>query len=167
MGRTPIWLKKVIKSGGRLHAGSGICVWPSGATNSERTALSNGYVVVVNCDNKKWLVHRLVAECFILNPDNKPLVNHIDGNKSNNKMENLEWATHSENVRHAYDTGLNRYRPRTKFSRRQIFYIRRSEEPLHKLAKKYGVSFNVAYNIHYLKTYRNVQKTNGRRKFRP
>ena len=51
-------------------------------------------------------VHKIVAETFIPNPDNKPLVNHIDGNKTNNCITNLEWATHGENVQHAYDTGL-------------------------------------------------------------
>lgn len=53
-----------------------------------------------------YKMHRLVAILFVPNPENKPEVNHKDGNKSNHHSSNLEWNTHAENVQHAYDTGL-------------------------------------------------------------
>jgi len=70
---------------------------------------NNGYVRVelwTDGKGKKHLLHRLLAQAFIPNPDNKPQVNHIDGVKDNNDLRNLEWVTQSENQLHAYATGL-------------------------------------------------------------
>lgn len=69
----------------------------------------NGYYTVVFYKEKKAKtkkIHRLVAEAFIPNPENKPCVNHINGNKTDNRLENLEWCSKKENVIHAHKTGL-------------------------------------------------------------
>lgn len=57
---------------------------------------------------KKKLVHRLVGIAFSENTEKKPQINHIDGNKTNNHISNLEWMTASENNQHAWDTGLRK-----------------------------------------------------------
>lgn len=62
----------------------------------------------VNIKGKFERLHRIVATCFIENPNNLPCVNHKDGNKLNNDISNLEWCTHSENTKHAYENGLEK-----------------------------------------------------------
>jgi hypothetical protein len=72
------------------------------------------YITVTICMNgipKVLMVHRAVAIAFIDNPDNKPEVNHKDGDRLNNCVDNLEWCTRSENMKHAYATGLHKTPP--------------------------------------------------------
>jgi hypothetical protein len=64
-------------------------------------ALSKGGAI-----NNRY-IHRLVAAAFISNPMRLPLVNHLSGDKTDNRVANLQWVTHAENVQHAYDNGLN------------------------------------------------------------
>ena len=86
-------------------------------------ALHNGYSrleLTVNGIRKNMFVHRLVAEAYIQNLDNKPQVNHINGIKTDNRVANLEWCTRSENIQHMFDTGLyshiNEKNPRSKLN---------------------------------------------------
>lgn len=74
-----------------------------------------GYLRVslsVNGNKTMKLIHVLVATAFIPNPENKPEINHLDGDKENNNDWNLQWATRSENAKHAYRTGLIKIIPR-------------------------------------------------------
>lgn len=64
------------------------------------------YRLSKNGQKKMYYAHRLVAEAFIPNPNNFPVVNHIDGNKDNNSVDNLEWTSYSDNVKHAHDNKL-------------------------------------------------------------
>lgn len=72
----------------------------------------DGYMEIGLSLNKKrntFLVHRLIAKAYIPNPENKPEINHIDGNKQNNNVQNLEWVTSSENQIHAIKNGMQKF----------------------------------------------------------
>ena len=84
---------------------------------------SNGYkFVCLRKDGftKNKMIHRLVAQAFIPNPNGYKCVNHKDGDKANNKLSNLEWITHSENQKHASRIGLKK----TKLSKEKLKYIK-------------------------------------------
>ena len=98
---------------------------------------------------RDYLVHRLVAMCFVNNPKNNRVVNHLDGNKTNNYFLNLEWCTDSENQLHAIRTGLRvpksrEEHPQHKLSEAQILEIRKR----HKMGLTYK-QLACEYNVHY------------------
>jgi hypothetical protein len=75
---------------------------------------NSGYMYIILKKNKKYnglFIHRLLAINFIDNPLNLEQVNHKDGNKLNNNLDNLEWVTRSENMLHMYQIGLKKYKP--------------------------------------------------------
>lgn len=77
-------------------------------------------------------IHRLVAGAFIPNPKNLPEVNHIDGNKLNNGVENLEWVTKGQNQIHAYKTGLRKTTERQRMASKRNIEIALKQKRLNK-----------------------------------
>jgi hypothetical protein len=103
--------------------------------NIKKTNLSNrGYKLVgiwVSNKSKNYNLHRLVAELYVDNPQNKPCVNHIDGNKLNNHYTNLEWVSWKENINHKIYTlgiGIGETHPHSKVPNKIVSYIRRCKD---------------------------------------
>ena len=94
--------------------------------------------------SKKYLVHRLVAEAFKPNPENKPCVNHKDSDRHNNNVSNLGWVTYSENVLHSYRFGHasreGENNQNAKLNTKKVQQIRNSNKTSKELAKLYKVS---------------------------
>jgi len=125
-----------------------------------------GYVVCfLYKDNKKHSIqlHRIIANAFIPNPKNKPFVNHINGVKSDNRIENLEWVTASENTIHAYSIGLKKKmigskNPFSILNEEKVLYIRKNYKNLGKyhISDKLGVSPVTVYNIYLRKSWKHI-----------
>ena len=102
---------------------------------------------------KRFQVHRLVAESFISNPENKPQVNHINGIKTDNRVENLEWCNNSENQKHAFKIGLSKIRrgvnaPNRKLTEKDVMFIRKHTELNgYKLAQMFNIDNSTIYLI--------------------
>lgn len=146
--------------------------------------LNNRGYFSVGIKRKTYMVHRLVAIAFIHNPNNKPFVNHLDGNKLNNHMSNLEWCTTQENNLHARQTGLNKQsvghkikyqsvasktvalanlKDKSKLSPEQVRYVRqvfvsRSKDfSATALAKQFGTSVAAMCKIVNRQTYCDIE----------
>lgn len=94
-------------------------------------------------DGTNWLHHRIIAMCF-LNTPIKEQVNHIDGNKLNNKVENLEWVSRSENSRHAYSNQLNSGRKPLKDIPIESLLTLRTIYPLKKCSPRYAEEIGIS-----------------------
>lgn len=118
-----------------------------------------GYVRVTLCRDgicKAYLLHRIVAKAFIPNPEGKPEVNHINGAKDNNQVDNLEWVTPSENSAHAHNV-LHIPYPKPygqKLNKEQVKAIRADTRSQAKIAKDYGVSPTTISHIKLGKYYK-------------
>ena len=130
------------------------------------------------------MLHRLVAQAFLPNPEGKPCVNHIDGNKRNNALGNLEWCTVKENNRHARETGLHKQakghtpkyqseatkqkswanlKDKSKLTPEEVRYVRAVFVPRSKefsataLAKQFGTSVAAMCKIVTRQTYQDIE----------
>ncbi len=103
---------------------------------------------------KLLLVHKLVAQAFVPNPNGKPCINHIDGNPLNNHYTNLEWCTHSENIKHAYKNGLIKPKhPYDQKTNRAVVGVNRATgetikfNSVHEAARRLNVSVMAVSNV--------------------
>lgn len=147
------------------------------------TLNNRGYLSIV-IRKKTHMLHRLVAQAFIPNPEGKPFVNHKDGNKLNNRVDNLEWCTAQENNLHARETGLHtqakgykakykspatkqrslaNLKDKSKLTSEQVRYVRQVHVPRSKefsataLAEQFGTSVAAMSKILKGKSYADVE----------
>jgi len=111
---------------------------------------TNGYLSVSFCENgkvKQHLVHRLVAKKYLPNPKNLPEVNHKNGIKIDNRLENLEWVSKSENEKHSYKVGLKSHlgekNTQSKLTKEEVLQIKNFWETKNFLQKELGEMFGV------------------------
>jgi hypothetical protein len=128
----------------------------------------NGYLKVniwKNGKTKLTLVHRLVGECFIPNPENKPEINHWDGNRLNNHISNLFWSTRSENQKHSADI-LKNYigesNPNSTLTNDDVVWIKKNYKKEKKytmkyIGEKFGVSAPTIHSVIHNKSFKNIK----------
>jgi hypothetical protein len=125
------------------------------------------YKIVLTKDGKasQKFIHRLIAEAFIPNPHNKPCINHINGIKTDNSIENLEWVTIQENCQHAHNTGLQPSRkggnnPWSKLNSGQVLEIFHSTRSNREIAEQYNITRDA---VSLIKTGKNWSHVTGKK----
>lgn len=163
--------KKIPKTNGRYYISShgdvkSFCLKKNGVILKKQIDRNGYYSINIAFKDgiKRVLVHRLVASVFLKKEPSKNEVNHKDGNKKNNHLNNLEWCTRSFNNKHAFDHGLKKPAPsygekhgRSRLSEKQVTEIRSLYSPrkvsLNFLAKKFNISKRqvgrIVNNLHW------------------
>lgn len=139
LGNNRFKIDKMVKLAKDKNGYSYVCLWKKGL-------------------GKKIKIHRLVATAFIPNPDNKPMVNHKNGIKTDNRVKNLEWCSCKENVAHAILSGLSKRHgsdnPSAKLTKSNVRYIRKNfNHNPGKFSKMFSVTDVTIYNIIRKKTW--------------
>lgn len=139
-------------------------VWSNLTNRYLKPCLDGKKYRIVNLKKKTKKIHRLVAENFIPRVEGKNHVNHIDGNKDNNDISNLEWCTNQENALHAFRLGLRSNKgedsPVAKLNDEKVREIRKKRKAGAKvkdLGKEYNVYFSTIKKVIYRNTWKHVE----------